>query len=155
MEYGLVIGFIDHFNIPLGTASTYNAITDFHTSQITTAPAKPFPPCCIFASHSLATVPNSGDSSASRSQALLSQPLVQNFFNCQLNYSAISSQPPLQSSTEVVAPILIFITPRGVTRRQQPVSPVACVTACRCPEPFTEPLPRNGSDITAHFAIVT
>jgi hypothetical protein len=30
--------------------------------------------------------------------------------NCQLNYSAMSSQHPLQSSTELVAPILFFIT---------------------------------------------
>jgi hypothetical protein len=141
MRYGLMNWFIDYLNIPLWTTSTYNIITDFHTSQITTAPIKPFPRCCIFASHSLVTVPNSGDSSASRCQALSSQPLVQNVFNCQLNYSDTSSQPPLQSSTEAVAPVLFFITPLAVTRRQQPVSPVPCVTVAagtflpsRCPE---------------------
>jgi hypothetical protein len=38
----LDIGFIDHFCTPIGTTSNYKAIADFHTLQITTAPAKPF-----------------------------------------------------------------------------------------------------------------
>jgi hypothetical protein len=41
-----------------------------HNSQITTAPAKLSPACCVFTSRSLATASNSGDSSASRSQVL-------------------------------------------------------------------------------------
>jgi hypothetical protein len=39
---------------------------DIHILQITTAPAKNFPACCVLTSFSLATVSNSGDSSASR-----------------------------------------------------------------------------------------
>jgi hypothetical protein len=55
MGYGLVNSFIDHLYTPVKTTSTYNAIADFHTSQITTESAKPFPACCSFTSHSLAT----------------------------------------------------------------------------------------------------
>jgi hypothetical protein len=82
---------------PLGTTNNYSDIANLHIVQITTAPAKPFPACCVLTSPSLATASNSGDSSSSRAQVPLSQPPVQN--SCQLNYSAISSQPPLQSST--------------------------------------------------------
>jgi hypothetical protein len=42
-----------------------NVIADLHNSQITTAPAKPFPAFFVFTSHSLATASNSGDSLAS------------------------------------------------------------------------------------------
>jgi hypothetical protein len=49
-----------------------NAIADFYSLQITTT--QPFPACCVFTSRSLVTVSNSGDSSASRAQVVLSQP---------------------------------------------------------------------------------
>jgi hypothetical protein len=45
---------------------------------ITTAPAKPFPACCVFTSRSLATASISGNTSASRAQVLFSQTPVQN-----------------------------------------------------------------------------
>jgi hypothetical protein len=48
----------------------YSANADLHNSQITTAPAEPFPACYVFTSRSLATASNSGDSSASRAQVL-------------------------------------------------------------------------------------
>jgi hypothetical protein len=38
----LIIGFIDHFNIPLVTTLNYSAIADLHTLQFTTAYAKTF-----------------------------------------------------------------------------------------------------------------
>jgi hypothetical protein len=124
----------------LVSTSNYSAIDDLDNSQITAAPAKHFPACCVFISRFLATASKSGDSSASRTQVLLSQPPVQILLNCELNYSAISSQPPLQSSTELVALILFFITPRRGPHRQHPVSPVAYVTVAagtcllsRCP----------------------
>jgi hypothetical protein len=41
-------------------------------------PLSLFAACCVFISRSLATVSNSGDSSASRAQVLSSQPLMQN-----------------------------------------------------------------------------
>jgi hypothetical protein len=46
--------------------------------------------------------------------------------NCQLNYSAISSQPPLQS----LAPIMSFLTARRGSRRQHPVSNSKSIVAC-------------------------
>jgi hypothetical protein len=55
----------------------YSAIADLQTLQFTVAPAKPFPACCVFIGRSLATVSNSGDSSASRAQVLPSPTLVQ------------------------------------------------------------------------------
>jgi hypothetical protein len=62
----------------LGTTSNYSTIAELHNSQITTAPAKPFPACYAFTSRSLATASNSGDSSASRAHILSLQPPVQN-----------------------------------------------------------------------------
>jgi hypothetical protein len=67
-------GFVAHLNISLG----YRATANLHTLQFTTAPAKPFPACCVLTSCSLATASNSGDSSASRAQVLPSPTLVQN-----------------------------------------------------------------------------
>jgi hypothetical protein len=62
-------------------------------------PLRLSPACCVFISRSLATASNSGDSSASRAQVLPSSRVE---LNCQLNYSAISSQPPLQNSIDLV-----------------------------------------------------
>jgi hypothetical protein len=61
-----------------------------------------FPACCVFNSHSLATVSNSGDSLASCAHIISVQQISHNWTltNCQLNYSALPSQPPLQSSTQ-------------------------------------------------------
>jgi hypothetical protein len=56
-------GFIDHLYTQLGNTSHYSATANLHNSQITTAPAKPFPVCYVFTSRSLATASNSGNSS--------------------------------------------------------------------------------------------
>jgi hypothetical protein len=65
-------------------------------------PLSLFPACRVFINRSLATASNSGDSSASRAQVLSLRLTVQNStITYQLNYSAISLQPPLQSSTEL------------------------------------------------------
>jgi hypothetical protein len=101
MGYGFMNWFIDHLYTPLGTTSNYSATVDLQNSQITTAPAKPFLACCAVINLSLVTASKSKDSSASRVWVLLSQPHAQNSCHgCQLNYSAISSQPPMQSSTD-------------------------------------------------------
>jgi hypothetical protein len=63
---------------PLGTTGIYSAIADHHTLQITTAPAKPFSSLLCLIGYSLAATTNSGDSLASRTQLLFSQPPVQN-----------------------------------------------------------------------------
>jgi nicotinamide riboside transporter PnuC len=63
----------------LGTTSNYSATANFHNSQIVTAPDKPFPkPAVPLQSLSLAAASNSGDSSASPTQVLSSQPPVHN-----------------------------------------------------------------------------
>jgi hypothetical protein len=49
-----------HFNTRLVTTRNYSAIPDFHNFQITTAPAKHFPACCVFISRSLTTDFNKG-----------------------------------------------------------------------------------------------
>jgi hypothetical protein len=87
--FGLDIGFIDHLYTRVGTANNYSTITNLHNSQITTAPTKSFPACCVFISHSLLTVPMSGDSSASHAQVLSKWQLP---FNC-----LFFSQTPIQN----------------------------------------------------------
>jgi hypothetical protein len=74
----MVKGFIDHLYRQFRTTSIYSVIANVHNSQITTAPVKPFSACYVFTSHSLTAASNSGDASASRAQVLSSQPPVQN-----------------------------------------------------------------------------
>jgi hypothetical protein len=78
MGFGLVNGFIDHLYTRIGTTSNYSATANLQNSQITTAPAKPFPACCVFTSHSPAKASNSGDVSALHAQVLSSQTPVRN-----------------------------------------------------------------------------
>jgi hypothetical protein len=77
-------GFIEHLHTWLRTTSNCSATANLHNSQITTAPAKPFPACYVFTGHSLAMASNSGDSSASRAQVLSSQPSMQNCLTADL-----------------------------------------------------------------------
>jgi hypothetical protein len=65
MGFGLANGFIDHLYryTRLETTSTYNAIANLNTSQITRAHAKSSQ--SAFTSRFLAMVLNNGDSSAS------------------------------------------------------------------------------------------
>jgi hypothetical protein len=76
----------------------------------TTAPAKPFPTCYVFTSSSLATASNTGYSSASRAQVL-------------------PSQPPVQNSTELIAPSILSITSRHEPYRKHRFCIVAFVSA--------------------------
>jgi hypothetical protein len=118
--FGLANGFIDALYTPLGTASNYSATADLHNLQINTVHAKHFPAYCFFTRRFLATAFNSGDASVSRSQVLL-------------------SQPPLQSSTELIAPILFFITTsNGPNRKHRFQQYIYC-----CRGVFTDPLLRN------------
>jgi hypothetical protein len=80
----------------LGSTGNYNAIPNFHTLQITAAPTKPFPACSVLTSRSLETASNSGDSSASRAQVLMSQPPVQN--SCEFHQLTANYQ--LRNSTD-------------------------------------------------------
>jgi hypothetical protein len=66
-------------------------------------PVSLFPTCCVSNSSSLAMASNSRDSSASRAHIITSRRICCNstLVNSQFNYSAISSQPVLQSSTQL------------------------------------------------------
>jgi hypothetical protein len=120
--YGLINGFIDHVYTPLGTTSNYSAIANLYTLQIITAPAKIFSSLLFFISRYLATDFNSGDSSASRAQVFLLEPHVQN--SCQLSaeLQRHSFSASLESSSDLVAPILFFITPRRRPHRKHSVT---------------------------------
>jgi hypothetical protein len=71
-------GFVDQLYTRLVSTSNYSATANLNNSEITTAPAEPFPACFVFTSRSLATAPNSGNSSFSRAQVLSSQTHVRN-----------------------------------------------------------------------------
>jgi hypothetical protein len=98
---GLVNGFIDHLYTPIATTSNYSAIYTIHTSP--QHPLSLFPACYVFNSRSLATVSNSGDSWAFRAHVVTLRRISRNWtlVDCKLDYKALSSQPPLQSSTEL------------------------------------------------------
>jgi hypothetical protein len=65
-----------HTHTRLETTRNYSATAYLHNLQIITAPAKSFPACCVFTSHSQAMAFNSGDSSALRAQVVSSQPPI-------------------------------------------------------------------------------
>jgi hypothetical protein len=94
-----VNGFVDHFYTPLGTTSNYSATTNLHNSQLTIAPAKVFQTAVPW--QRLLTV------------EILQLHALTSFLRrlrfrtaCQpfprLNWIAISSQRPLQSSAALL-----------------------------------------------------
>jgi hypothetical protein len=89
--------------------------------------AKSFPACSVVTSRCLVTAFNNGDSSASVLTSLLSGKYPT--LNCQLKYSAISSQPSLQDSTDnrLIAPAVLVITSRHGPHRKHRSYIVACV----------------------------
>jgi hypothetical protein len=98
MGYGLDTRFID-------TAQNYRQLQRYrespHFTNHHSTHTKPFLASCFFISRSLATASNAGNSSASPAQFFPSSTLVQNSLPAfaQLNWIAISPQPPLQSPT--------------------------------------------------------
>jgi hypothetical protein len=66
-------------------------------------PLSHFPASCVFNSRSLTTASNSGDSSASRAHVVTVRRISRNWtlVDCQVNSRAFSSQPSLQSSTQL------------------------------------------------------
>jgi hypothetical protein len=99
--------------------TTYTVLSlIFHNSQITTAPAKAFPACCVFTSRSLVTASNSGDSSASHAQVLSSQLTLSLYFN---------------------------ISEWTLEKHHVSKSNLYCFMRVRCRRNvFTKPLPKNG-----------
>jgi hypothetical protein len=102
---------------------------------------------CVFTSYTLATASNSGDSSASRLQVLFPQLPVEELLstvNSIIVPSLLSlpcrTQMNCQPSTELVAPILFFITTlHGPHRKHRSsifacvfVSARTCLPSCRC-----------------------
>jgi hypothetical protein len=76
--------------------------------------------CCVFTSRSLVTASNNGDCSASRAHIVTVRRISRSWtpVNCKLNCYAISSQPPLQRSTQL--PTLNWLSwPRGEPSRKQ------------------------------------
>jgi hypothetical protein len=127
--FGWDIGFTDHLYTPLGTKSKHSAIADLHKSQITTAPAKCFPACCVFTSRSIAAASNSGHSSASRASPL---------------WTAYSPhRAPYR--TDSVAAVAFLITPlHGPSIKHRSQQYLYCCMRILCRgNLFTEPLPRN------------
>jgi hypothetical protein len=78
MVYKLADSFIDHLYTSLGTTSDDKATANLHNSQITTAPAKPFPACFASTSRSLPSASNSGDSSVSLTHVIPVQRISRN-----------------------------------------------------------------------------
>jgi hypothetical protein len=121
--FGLANGFMDHLYTRLGTTSNYRVTDDLHNSEITTAPAKTFPACCVFTNRSLETASNGGKSSASRAQVPSSQTPVQNCLTTDIDK----------------AETLCF---------QQQL--YCCVRLRSCGSVFTKPLPRNVRCLQSH-----
>jgi hypothetical protein len=91
-----ILDLLTHLYTPLGTTSNYSAIANLHISQITIAPFKPFP--SLLCLQQLLTV------------EILQLPTLTSVLSGKyptaellsaVNCSTISSQPPLQSATEL------------------------------------------------------
>jgi hypothetical protein len=94
--------FIDSIYKRLVITSNYGATTNLNSSQITTAPAKPFPACCVFTSLFLATASNSWNSSASRAQVFPS-PTPELSLNCPLPCLQNPSTDHTENISSIVA----------------------------------------------------
>jgi hypothetical protein len=115
-------------NAQLVITLNYSAIADFYTLPITTAHAKSFPASGVFTNISLVTASNNGYSSAS----LLKSSLCSTSLSAS-RLAAISHQPPLLFTTDLVAPAVFLITPPHGPRRQHTVhSRMLTVSAGMC-----------------------
>jgi hypothetical protein len=85
--FGVDIAFIDHLYTRLGTTSNYSAAANLHSSQITRAPAKPFPAFCAFNRRPLVTASNR-DSSVSTLMIYLNVGFLPNIFQLSSSFTA-------------------------------------------------------------------
>jgi hypothetical protein len=100
--------FIDHFTTRIETTSNYSAITNIHTSQITTIHAKSFLACCVFTSRYLVT-------------ALSVEILQLSALKSSLNGGSVPTITFLHGlpyRTDSVAPVVFLIAPRHAPRRR-------------------------------------
>jgi hypothetical protein len=128
-------GFIYHLNTPLGTTSNYSATTKLHNLQIT--------------KHSLNFFQPAVSSLAVPWQQLLKVEVLP-------LHSLKSFLHRLPYRTDLVVPIFLLIThPHGPHRNTHfPSVFHYSVSIIFYRNVFTEPLPRNGPGISAHFAVV-
>jgi hypothetical protein len=75
-----------------------------------------------------------------------------NLVNCQLNYSAVSPRPSLQRSTDWLPHSLLYNSSTPTALKTLRFS--GCIRNRCSGKIFTEPLPRNVYDITAHLKII-
>jgi hypothetical protein len=119
----------------LGTTSNYSATANLHNSQITTAPAKTFPACCVFTGRFLTPASNSGDSSASGLRSSLHSLPCRTQFSDRSGSSLITFRHgPHRKHSSIFACLLRALLR---TDRCPPSHRLAAVTCL--------PLPRNGS----------
>jgi hypothetical protein len=100
---GLWIGFIDHLYTSLETTSNYSAVAKLHNHRSLLLFLSLFPAFCVFSRCALVWLLTVEVLQLPALMSLLSgeYPEIELSVNCQLNYSAISSQPSLQSSTQL------------------------------------------------------
>jgi hypothetical protein len=124
MGYGLVNGFIDTYHSELQVITTLLLISTLHKS-----------PQCL-----LTLFQPTISSPAVLWQWLLTVEILQlqalrSSCHCRpcrtlVNYSTISFQLPLQSSTDSLPPVLFFINPRCESCRKHPISNSTSIVAC-------------------------
>jgi hypothetical protein len=101
---GVLIGWIDLLTTRPGITSNYSATANLHNSQVTTAPTKPFPACCVFILLTVEILKLPGPSFVDCPSEL---PVS---YSLNLNWIAMSSQAPLQSSAALSSATLFFKT---------------------------------------------
>jgi hypothetical protein len=141
--FRLAFGFIDHLYTRLGTTSNYSTTANLHNSQITTAPAKPFPAFCVFSNHYLVTAYNCGGSSASALKFFLNGDFP--------SKCPFSSQPPVQNW--LGCRVVFLVTPRHDPRRQH-IFHSRMRIRCRG-NVFTKPFPSRGHLFLSRICCLT
>jgi hypothetical protein len=132
--FGLEIGFSHHLTTQLVTTitSNYSAFANLHTLQITTAPAKFSPACCVLISRSLITASNSGNSSACALRCSLNDGSLKTVLTSK-DVFVITTQLGRTDITTVLLLLQLFPWERVL---------------------FAKDLPRNDSGIFAYLAVV-
>jgi hypothetical protein len=148
----------------LGATSSYSATASNQNSQITTAPAKSFPACCVFTSRSLATASNSRDSSASSTHVIPSPTLIQNclraipwteqgrsLFSACLEGLNCTQHSPSRLNCQLSVPFRTTLYAPNIKHRFQQYLYYFLRIRCRG-KVFIEPLPSKGRLLWLHYS---